>query len=110
MVEAEIIDAFAHYIEIAYGVIIIAVGMIIKGVSERYENEKHPSRKWVLKFDKDKHFPFNIRLPIVLISLFIGAGIYIFGNEMKAWDLFVTFCIANVSYEYLGKYIKKKIV
>ena len=108
MINEEMIKTLALLIDVAYGIIIIVIGMLIKSMSERHEGGCK-RKKWVLKFDTNKRFPFNLRTAILAISFIIGLGIWIVDEYITVWDLFITFCIACFAYEYLVKYIKNKI-
>jgi len=66
--------------------------------------------KWHFKFDKHKYLLFNIRIPIVLISLVSGAIIVIFGDDNQIlFSLFATLCITIATYDFIIETIKKKI-
>jgi len=56
----DLLKALTPYIDVAYGIIIIVIGMLIKSMSEKHE-VGCKRRKWVLKFDTNKRFPFNLR-------------------------------------------------
>jgi hypothetical protein len=102
--ETEIISALEPFVNWIYGIIIIVIAEVIKKISVR-QNDK----KYVLRFDTDKQYPFNIRVPIVVISFLIGLGIFIVDTNIDAEDLFITFAFANLAYDYLYKIGKKKI-
>jgi hypothetical protein len=104
MIETEIISALSKYVNWLYGGVIIVIAEIIKFLSVR-----QCDKKYVLRFDKNNDYPFNIRVPIVVISFCIGIGIIVFGEETDKFNLFATFCIANTAYDYLFKNTITKI-
>jgi len=108
MITEDLLRTLTPYIDVAYGIVIIVIGMLIKSMSEKHE-VGCKRRKWVLKFDTNKRFPFNLRTAILAISFIIGLGIWIVDEFITVYDLFITFCIAGFAYEYLVKYIKSKV-
>ena len=108
MINEDLLKTLTPYIDDAYCIVIIVIGLLIKAMSERHEGGC-PRKKWVLKIDTDKRYPFNIRVVLLVISFIIGVGIYVADANITVRDLFVSFCIAGFAYEYLVKYIKNKL-
>ena len=106
-----IVLALEPHINWIYGAIIIGKAELIKKISVRQD-----CKRYVLKMNYAKIFEgypiikFNIRCAVAFISFMIGLGIYMFGDNIDAFELFATFCIANVVYDYAIKLIKNKIL
>jgi hypothetical protein len=101
--ENEIINMLNNFTNFAYAIVIIASTEFIKWISIKQE-----CGKYVLRFDRQEIVKFNIRWAVILLSFFIGVGIYFVDANTEIIDLFITFCTANVAYDYIVKLVKNR--
>ena len=101
--ELELINKLMGYFYAPYSILIFAGTEVLKLFLRKEYGKCH------FKFDTDKRIQFDLRLPIVIISLIYGIIIVVIENSPDIiFSLFITFCITNFFYEYIYKIVSKK--
>ena len=104
--EIALIEALKEYFIWYYAIFIIVCTEVWKRCSIKDEN----NNKWYLKFDKEKHLGFNLRVLTIAISVIVGIILSIIDNENNnVFELLITFGLTTVFYEYIYKTIIKTL-
>ena len=105
LLDSGILAELTHHIHWVYAVLIVFGTEALKLLTIKEDGKTY------FKFDTEKVLKFNIRIPILLLSFLYGLAIVIIEQDTDIiFSLFVTFCVANVAYDYVGKRVRKLIL